>query len=270
MNTTFNFSRFLKVLSNEWSLNLKKILLFWSAIIIMTVIYFAIFRYGYGTPRVMPKFMTFSLLFFFACLLQGFYLQFYFHEFSSKNKTQALLLLPASRNETFWAKSLLGVVPYVIIFSTFIFIALKWNGIQNDWAREFNLNEYEYYQDHLEMNMDLTTKFILSLVWLFLISIYLFGITLFKKQPVLKTWGLWFIIGISSSLITRVVFLLFTGTWASKANFGGEISIKSGYEHQNYECNISEIYPEFTFGFIIFICLALIFISRVKYNEKTI
>ncbi|MDR0233085.1 MAG: hypothetical protein LBI82_13375 [Dysgonamonadaceae bacterium] len=268
MNTTFNFSRFLKVLSNEWQLNFKKILLFWSGIIIMTVIYFAIARY---IEEMTPKYETFCSLFFFTCVLQGFYLQFYFREFSSKNKTQALLLLPASRNETFWAKFLLGVVLYVIVFSAFIFIAIKWNGIQNDWIKglkNISLSEAEY-KDYQTIDLNSTTKFALSLVWLFSISIYLFGVTLFKKQPILKTWGLWFIIAMGLLLVTRVVFLLFTGIWTSHAMFGGVISVKSGLRLK-YGCDISEIYPEFLFGFIIFICLALILISRVKYNEKTI
>jgi hypothetical protein len=105
MNTTFNFSRFLKVLSNEWRLNMIKILLFWGVIIIITVIYFAFF--GYANEIILFEQSTFGLFFFMMCIAQGFYLQIDYHEFWSKSKTQALLLLPASRNETFWAKFLL-------------------------------------------------------------------------------------------------------------------------------------------------------------------
>jgi len=274
MNTNSNFSRFLKVLSNEWRLNLKKMLLFWGGIFIITVLYFALL---WITESMIMKSLAFGFSFFFLCILQGFYLQNYFHEFSSKTKTQALLLLPASRNETFWAKFTLGVILYILLALAYTFIVLKWAGIHNDWMREMQemqglsndwlVNNFEnLYQT---LTIDLGTKLVLFLVWLFSASAYLFGNILFKKRPTFKTLAFWFIVGIGLWLVTRIVYFLFTGVWPTFAFSGIAIVINPTYCN-SIECVIYEMYPEFWYGFGVFICLALIFISRIKYNEKTI
>ncbi len=264
MNTTFNFSRFLKVLSNEWRLNLKKMLLFWGVIIILTALYFALL---WVAENAVLTIATFGGAFFFICILQGFYLQTYFREFSSKTKTQALFLLPASRDETFWAKFLLGVILYVIIALAYTFIILKINEIYSIWhlEKENSLEYMEHYQVVRIFAIDLRTKLSLFFTWLFSTSAYLFGALTFKKMAPFKSLALWFAVIMSLVLITCIVYFLFSGVWPSAAIPGMVIALKGkgGFA-------LFEVYPKFLYGLGIFICLALIVISRVKYNEKTI
>ena len=271
MNTTFNFSRFLKVLSSEWRLNLKKMLLFWGCMVILAVIYFAFF---WGDKNIISKSETFGLSFFLLCILQGFYLQFYFHEFSSKTKTQALLLLPASRSETFWAKFLLGVILYLILFSASLFIIIKWNGMHNDWIKEikdFPADDWRAmnFQRYQTITFDLMTKLTHFLVWLFSVAAYLFGTLLFKKRSALKSLAFWFAVIMGLVLITCIISALFFGVWPSAAIPGIGISFRNK-EVITGECLLIVMYPKLLFGLGLFICLALLFISRIKYNEKTI
>ena len=270
MNTTFNFSRFLKVLRNEWRLNLKKMVLFWGGMIIITVLYFAVNRINVSS---IDKTTTFGLLFFMMCIMQGFYLQNYYHEFSSKTKTQALLLLPASRNETFWAKFTLGVLFYLVFFSVYVFIVIKCAGIYNDWIKEianwsFDSWRYRSFEQYQTLTIDSQTKQIFFLFWLFSVSVYLPGILSFKKLAALKSLVFWFGVVMGLVLLTCVVYALFTGVWPRIAIPGILIETKT-VAGSNY-CAIIQMYPELLYGLGIFICLALIAISRVKYNEKTI
>jgi hypothetical protein len=268
MNTAFDFSRFLKVLSNEWRLNLKKMLLFWGGIIIITILYFVLHRVGQNMMMI-PKNITLGLSFFLMCISQGFYLQLYYHEFSSKGKTQALFLLPASRSETFWAKFLLSIVLYLILFSTYILTVLKFNEIYNEWVREtinFSLDDprIKNFESFQTLYIDLTIMLMFFLVWLFSASAYLLGIISFKKQSALKSLALCFVVIMSLVLITCIVYFLFTGVWPSIAVPGIVIDTKGDYYA------IFQMYPGLLYSFGIFICLTLIFISRIKYNEKTI
>ena len=264
MNTTFNLSRFLKVLSNEWRLNSKKMLLFWGGLVILTVIYFVYFRYV--DRSIVPEEATLTLLFCFACILQGFYLQFYFPEFTSKTKTQALLLLPASRTETFWAKFFLGVILYLALFSVFSFITFKWNGIHNEWIKELTGSTY---RSGFRKIFVLEVKLVVFLVWLFSASAYLFGTLLFKKFAAIKSLALWFTVIMGLVLITCIIAVLFFGVWPSFAVPGIGISF-SNKEAIDGEFMLIQMYPKLLYGLGLFICLALIGISRIKYNEKTI
>ena len=268
MDTTFNFSRFLKILSNEWRLNILKMLLFWGVMIISAVIYFAFFRVD---SEIVSKSQTFMLFFPLMCILQGFYLQIYYREFSSKTKTQALLLLPASRNETFWAKFLLGIILYGILFAAFLFILIKWNGIYNEkimTLKAFPVTDWRYGAFERYQTLEVNLMIILSvfLIYLFFVSAYLFGIMSFKKLAAFKSLALWFIIIMGLVLITCIVYALFTGVWPSIAVPGINLITERG----KYGCVMINIYPEILYGLGLFICLALIFISRIKYNEKTI
>ena len=283
MNTIFNFSRFLKILSIEWRLNIKKMLLFWGCMIIIAVIFFAVFRFV--DPQMINKDSTFLLFFFLMCILQGFYIQIYFREFSSKTKTQALLLLPASRNETFWAKFLLGVILYLILFSALIFITLKWNEMHNAWIKEFkyfpeNDWRYSHFEEFQRFRFALMEILIFFLVWIFSVSAYLFGIMSFKKLAAFKSLALWFIVIVGLCWITAVVYALFTGVLQISTFPGMHIGTNICCDQYlaNYQifwggseyCAIYKMYPELLYGIGLFICLALIFISRIKYNEKTV
>ena len=271
MNTTFNLSRFFKVLSNEWRLNLKKMLLFWGCMLILAVIYFAFF---WGNKNLIPRNQTFGLSFFLLCILQGFYLQFYFHEFSSKTKTQALLLLPASRSETFWAKFLPGVILYVLLFSAYLFIVLKWNGMHNNWIMEikgFPADDWRTvnFQNYQTLPYDLMAKLMSILVWLFSVAAYLFGTLLFKKLAAFKSLAFWFTVIMGLVLITCIIVTLFFGVWPSFVIPGIVIAFNNKGAVDG-DCGLSSLYPNLLYGLGLFICLALLFISRIKYNEKTI
>ena len=267
MNTSFNFSRFLKVLSNEWRMNMIKMLLFWGVMIIISIIYFAFLRYTYS--HIIPKFVTFALTFFVMCIAQGFYLQIYYNEFSSKTKTQAMLLLPASKNEKFWAKFLLGFILYPVFFLAYIFIVLKMNEIYNDWAvvlKNISIADEIYKNEYQTLIFDLTTKRTFFYVWLLSASAYLFGNLLFKKRPAFKSLLFWFIVVLGLSWITSGIYTLFTGVWPTHSIPGVLIGID---KYNTVSCAMTQMYPELLHS-LAFICLALILISRIKYNEKTI
>jgi hypothetical protein len=268
MNTTFNYNRFLKVLSNEWRLNIKKMLLFWGGMVVGAIVYFLFF--GYYKKDLIEVETTFITILFFFFILQCIYIQYYFNEFSSKKKTQALLLLPASRTETFWAKFLLGVILCVLLLAVYSFFVLKWNRIQNDWIIEYlkmdnwEGNNYEKYQ---KIKYDKAYMLILFIVWIFSTSVYLLGILSFKKLAPLKTLVSGFIVIMGLQYITRVVYGLFTGVWSNLVVFPG---IYIGHSKSNYICALDEAYPYLMFSIALFICLAMIGIARIKYNEKTI
>ena len=269
MNTSFNFNRFLQVLSNEWCLNLKKILFFWGGILVISILYFSFF--AVLVKDVVPKDVTFGWAFFVMFIMQGFYLQNYFYEFSSKKRTQALLLLPASRNETFWAKFLLSVVLYFVIFFAYIFILLKWNEIQNSWimeTRDFHPDKWRHrsFESYQTFTITLWVGLWYFFLWLFSASAYLLGCMSFKKLAALKSIVCCFAIIIALQMITYIIYFLFTGVWPLWAFPGVGITLnRSGTLN-----NITDMFPILQYGFFIFICLALILISRVKYNEKTI
>ncbi len=268
MNNTFSFKRFFNVLGNECRLNNKKALLFWGGIIIIFILFCSLF---YSDNKMIPRYFFLLLSFSQMCILQGFYLQFYYNEFTSKNKTQSLLLLPASGSEVFWAKFLLGFVVYPVIFSLLIFFSLKLIGDYNDGilSQIDNMakrnDQYTYYQ---VLPVDIFIKLIFLLVWLFSASAYLFGIMLFKKLAVFKSLILWFVVVVGLILVTRVVYVIFTGDWPNTAIPG--FVIGGGSNKRNEVCLLYRMYPEALYCLGIFICLALVFISKVKYNEKTI
>jgi hypothetical protein len=181
-----------------------------------------------------------------------------------------LLLLPASRNETFWAKFLLGIILYLAIFSAHIFIVIKWNGIYNEWIKELKdlpLDDWRYTNCQ-RFVMDLMTGLWFFLGWLLSASAYLFGILSFKKLAAFKSLAFWFMAVMGLVLITYIIFALFTGVWTVLAIPGFVIATDLyGYG----DCNIYQMYPELLYCCgLLFICLALIFISRIKYGEKMI
>jgi hypothetical protein len=266
MNTTFNFSRFLKVLSNEWRLNWKKMLLFWGGIIAISVAYFA--YYIHSGMNLIDRSSVLMLSFFAAVLLQGFYLQFYFHEFSSKKKRQALFLLPASQNETFWAKFSLGAVLYLLISFLFILALLEISETVNTWiwnnglSERHTLNSYTNHQN-LTVLGDSRVIWILSYMWLFSVAGFLLGLLIFKKNAVLKSLIFWVIVIATLGYFISTIYFLLTGDFPTFA-FIGIIWKDSG------ALTLYNMYPKLMFGSHIFIYLALITIARVKYNEKTI
>jgi len=270
MDTTFNFNRFLKVLSNEWSLTWKKIAMFWALMFgIISAIFLGIFVIGaLGEQHyLINRGLTARFSAFFLCLLQGLYLQFYFREFSSKKKTQALFLLPASQNETFWAKFTPGAVLSLLMSIVFITIVVFISGAFNEWVWNNGLSELRAEEDFVRLQ-DLTffVKDILAIfsLWLLVASGLLFGLFLFKKNAILKSFLFWIVVLVALWSLASLLFLLFTGSFFFFIDLGtvwiGSNEIISFYTR----------YPILLPILHGFIGLALIAISRVKFNEKTI
>ena len=279
MNTTFNFNRFWKVMCNEWRLTWKSVLLFWGVLVAITsatVVLFIIISQGVLINRTAVMLSFFAIL----CLLQGFYLQFYFREFSSKTKTQALFLMPASQNETFWAKFSLGAIFYLLTTFVFIAIVVFFSGIVNEWlwnngVSEFWINALSesgqpalYAESFLanQQEVIIYAKNILTFIamWLIFVSGFLFGLFLFKKNAILKSFVFWTAVTVVLGYFICAVYFLFTGTFPAFASLG--VIMFGG----NESVCLNTMYPKLSLAVQAFIGLALIAISRVKYNEKTI
>ena len=269
MDTTFSMSRFLQVMKNEWSLTWKKMLLFWGGITVVVALYIAYF--GLINRDLILISQVENLLFLFMCIVQGFYFQIYFREFASKKKTQSLLLLPTSRNETFLAKILFGSIPYLLMIIVIAIVATKWVEIQNVWVKEMlNLPaddrrvlnfENAYQISGLERSVLLT----FFPIWTFAASIQLFGIVSFKRVAALKSIALLFLVFVGMTLAVFVLYFLFTGIMPNFASPIDHIHVfGSGNAH------FLRAYPAAMFCSFLFISLFLTFISYVKYNEKTI
>ena len=270
MNTTFNFNRFLKVLSNEWVLNWKKVVPLWGSIISISSA-LLVLQFYYAEDLI-NRINIFVLSFIIGSIIQGFYLQYYFSEFSSKKKTQALLLLPASRNETFWAKFTLGVVLYVIIAFCFTVALLEVSKIMNVWLWENGVSEKHtayYLAQHQDLiNLEDTNALLfiamLCLLWMFSVAVFLLGVVIFKKNAILKSFVFGVAIIAGFGYLVCTVYFLFTGVFPQFA-IPGVIWIGNNENIQLYT-----MYPNLFIGAILFIVIALFAIARVKYNEKTI
>ena len=239
MNTTFNFNRFLKVMCNEWRLTWKKVALFWAIGALFPLA--AALGVLVGSSLI-DRDTNVALPLALVVLLQGYYLQFYFREFSSKQKTQALLLLPASQNEKFWAKFLLGAVLYLLVSFALISVTLTLTGIRNEMVWVSGLSEV-YTEDYFlnYQNITFLASGLLDIVgfltlWLLIVSFFLFGLSFFKKNALLKTFVLWIVVAAVYQSAVRTVGL--------PANL--------------------QAFLDACFG------VALIAISRVMFNEKTI
>ena len=267
MDTTFNFNRFLKVLSNEWRLNWMKMASFWGVATILATIVFVVHFFDGSDLVNRPNFLGLPLIL--APLLQGMYLQFYFNEFSSKKKTQALLLLPASQNETFWAKFLLSVVVYILLVVFYIWVMLEGSKMLNVWLWENGVAEmhpalyFELRQDLMFGELGTFYK-ILSLIWIFSVPAYLIGLFTFKKNPIFTSFILWIVVIVLLGYLICTVYFLFTGVFPSFASIGIIFGINDDV------IVLYSMYPNLMIGAVIFISLALMVIARVKYNEKTI
>ena len=270
MNTTFNFNRFWKVMCNEWSLTWKKVLVFWVFLAMFPLGYLTGFAVNDSPSSLIDRNNFLIYPFLIACLLQGFYLQFYFREFSSKKKTQALLVLPASQNETFWAKFLLGVILYLLIGFFLISTFLILGGLLNERAWTNGLSEL-HTEDYFLSTQGLIflANGIWSILgfisgWLVIAAGFLFGLLIFKKNAILQTFAFWTAVIIVLGFFICSVYFLFTGTFPLFATLG-----VIWFSSSN-AIPVFHLYPKLEFIFYGFIGLALIAICRVKYNEKTI
>jgi len=271
MDTTFSMSRFLKVMKNEWSLTWKKMLLFWGVIAIIAVLFFV---YLLATRNLIEMYSVFSLSYFLLLLLFGFYLRIYFREFASKKQTQSLLLLPASHGEQFWAKLLLGVIPYVVIALLFIVAMLEWAKIQNVLvldildlpATDSRVERFDDFYQQTTFLEEIVPLF--SILWLLAASIFLFGMVSFKKWAPIKSIVLGFVAIVGLMAVLSAVFSIFSGIWTVWGVPGVATAIAQ--ENQLWTVDFSRRFPIILFSFYIVVVLLLTFISRVKYNEKTI
>ena len=278
MNTTFNFNRFWKVMCNEWFLTRKKILLFWGVAVVIAFGLTALVALS-GQGSLIDRNVLLIFCFVAMCLLQGWYLQYYFREFSSKKKTQALFLLPASQSETFWAKFSLGAVLYFLISLVFISAFLLFCGMLNEWLWNNGLSEFwvnalsesdvtaeEHFANRQTLLILAVDGIILqfSTVWLLVMSGFLFGLLLFKKNAVLKSFLFWTAVIIIGGYFICFVYFLFTGVFPNFAILG-----MTSFDSSK-SVSMFHIYPNLSIIMYAFIGLALIAISRVKFNEKTI
>ena len=275
MDTTFNFNRFWKVMCNEWRLTRKTVATFWGGLVGFTfgVLFGATYLLSLisgGEFGLLWRDIILGLLFLVLLLAQGLYLQFYFREFSSKTKTQALFLLPVSQNETFWAKFSLGAILYLLIGIVYMTAVVLISGVLNVWIWDSGLSELhpkEYFTLRQELSFFTgtfwdTMTFISA--WLLFAGGFLFGLFLFKKNAVLKSFSLWIVAIAVLGFFICTVYFLFTGTFPNFATLG-----HVWFGGSNSVCLITK-YPRLWVGIYAFIGAALIAICRVKYNEKTI
>jgi glucan phosphoethanolaminetransferase (alkaline phosphatase superfamily) len=100
--------------------------------------------------------------------------------------------------------------------------------------------------------------------WLLFASGFLFGLFLFKKNAILKSFLFWTVVVVALGSFAGLIFLLTTGSFSMFVGFG---TVRIG---SNESICLNTMYPILSFVIHVFISLSLIAISRVKFNEKTI
>ncbi len=266
MNITFNFNRFTKLFANEWLLNARKIMFFWTAMIGLAVLYF-----GMCAMTASLAYASDTLIFsyFLVLVFQGFIISIHFNEFSSKTKTQVLLLQPASQTETFMAKFVITMVVYPILALFYIYFVVEMAEIYTHWAViAFEKQEAfsYYYRAHWSLS-DLTEYELWMYLsgWLFAASAFLSGVTIFKKMYMIKTYVVWILFLFLLIPVTR--YFYFFVSWELPEIYVPLLAI--GVKDEN-DFSLVETYPYFPCFLSLLVSIFLILIARVKYNEKII
>lgn len=216
-------------------------------------------------------FGTFLLLLFAFWIIQGLYTGVVFGEFSSKARTQQLLVLPALKAEIFWSKFLSSFVVFPVFYVLYALLVLKLGIEYNKWIAYATDYPEEYIRYHTlqefwnsnEFNEKIINQAFVFLT-VFFASCVLWGVMTFKKLAFLKSVAYWFFVILFSWFALIFIYFIISGnyTWSC---FPFVV-----IEEDRGAAEIFEWYPNLVWIILSAISLILIVISRIKFNEKTI
>ncbi len=267
MDTNFNMPRLGKLISNEYYVNNKKILLGLGMMLGIALAYFgiaAVSRVHAGTN------FTSTLFFLLILIFQGIMINTCFSEFSSKPKTQTFLLIPASKLEKFVAKFSYCMVIFPLIFLLYHFLVVEMSFIYNGWATKvFHLTDVSGRDGaSLERIYRMESVTTMVTVWFFAASAFLCGAQYFKKRSHTKTVLIVLAFIILCVVIIRPFYLLASGhmpTMSVPFLYIGEF-----IDGKIYSSSFIDVYHYAIHWLGLFVSLYLIVVSWVKFNEKTV
>ncbi len=267
MNMTFNIQRFTRLFINEWLINKKKLALFWGGMVAFPALFFMLTAVS---KTAVISILGFSFFFTLVMIFQALIISVHYHDLTSKNQTQSLLLLPASQTEKFMAKFINCAVIFPLLALCYIWIMMQVTDLYNDWAKlTFNLGKPE--NDWLRQIVEFDMIWIsLICAWIFNIAIFLWGAHTFKKWIIVKTFLFWLIFTLLLIPITGCIYALMSGHFP-KVYIPFIINDQVGPDY-NWNFSYSVLFQNpFLYHWIsVIISLLLIIIARVKYNEKTV
>ncbi|MDR1370559.1 MAG: hypothetical protein LBJ72_10635 [Dysgonamonadaceae bacterium] len=265
MDTTFNIFRFGKLITNEYNVNFKKIILSLGMLLGIAFLFF-----GIAVISRVPVYLRFASVFFFLVILvfQGYVTGICFSEFSSKPGTLSFFLIPASKLEKFLAKISYCLIIFPLIFLLYHFLVMKMSVAYNSWATEtFNLGN-DAFSDGITYDTDsIIAKF---LIWFLVATTFLCGALFFKKHFRAKTFLALLSAFILMGVLSPVFYFFVSGHMPSMSMpfLMTMESLNNGKEVYAYL--LIENYPYCIYGLKLFIGLYLMLVSWVKFNEKTI
>ncbi len=258
MNIAFNFKRFLKLYLNEWLVNGKKIFFFWLSLISLAFFFFGMCALNETTFNLNGLFVMVYIV---LLIFQGIIISIHFGEFTSKTKTQAWLLQPASQNETFMAKTMITMVIYPVMAIIFMQVFLHAAHFYNVWAAK----AFELYSNLSKISIEWYQISLFLFIWLFVASAFLSGVTIFRKLYMIKVFLVLLLYILLLMPITRFFYFFVSGDFPETYIPFISISEKNGSYF-----SLEELYPYFYHCILFIMSVFMLVIARVKYNEKTI
>lgn len=265
MKNTFDVRRFFRLFANDYLLNYKKYILLLIVLIALTSITFiisALIKKTIHTNSIIV-FSIFGLM-----ISQGLYTVMAWGEFSSKTKTTFLLTLPAHKSEIFIQRLISCFIIFPLFYCLYTWLVLSLT-IEYNWIIE-QYNNPGFVVPETARNV-LTGFFhqkesylVLVFVWIAIASAYFWGAIRYKKYVFLKSVAFWFVSIFSLWPVSIILRLILTG----KYNF--KIVPFLGYLNKNEDFFITEVWPHYYIYLLLFVSLSLIFISYIKFKEKTI
>ncbi len=262
MDTSFNISRLGKLITIEYYMNSKKILLTLGMLLGICVFYFGIAAVSRSHMDV-----QFTSTFFFLLLLvfQGYITNICFSEFSSKPKTISLLLVPASNLEKFMAKSVYCMLVFPLIFLLYYLFVMNMGAIYNSWiTNTFHLNG-----SSLEGGLGIAQLYssIMLIWWFFTAACFLCGAQFFKKRAHTKTFLVVIASFILIAVLVKPIYFLVSGNEGMGIPF---LFLAEQIDNKFYSYSFVDEYRYIGHCLTLFVSLYLVVIAWVKFNEKTV
>lgn len=199
-NQIFNFSRFGRYTKSSLILNYRQLLIFWGGMISGIFLLYLIAAHAFN-PRDESAYMPFILIFFFAGII---FAGISFSAFRKKEKTIALLTIPASALERFAYEFLEKIAAFIVFYPPVFYLASNFaifirntmgfggnvnveytvNGVVN----KVQLFPYQYFSLNRVMSEAQEGQlFLFFSIAVLLFSIAFAGAATFRKYPLIKT-----------------------------------------------------------------------------------
>ncbi len=269
MKRIFDIQHFTRLFINEWMVNKKRVALNWAGMLGIPLLYFSLFASMGDTVSPSGTFMFFYTI---ILAFQAVMINMHYSDFTSKEKTQSLLLLPASQTEKYTAKFVCGIIIYPLIAIIYLYLMMQITVRYNEWAHVIFGKNQPSSEDWIRYLFD-DKILILSLIciWFFSSSAFLWGALTFRKWSIVKTYLFWIVFSIVLFPLTGCIYALISGHFPQSYApllYIGEYVDTTSSDHFGY--SLLNNYPYFLHWLGIFMGVFLMVISRIKFNEKTI